>query len=41
MYQITSAIVEERQNDLRAEAKRFHLSRLARRVIGTAKPRSW
>ncbi|HEY3140050.1 MAG TPA: hypothetical protein VGJ86_02925 [Acidimicrobiales bacterium] len=40
MYQITSTIVEERQNDLRAEAKRFHLSRVARRITAASKPRT-
>jgi hypothetical protein len=30
MYQITTAMVEQHQSDLRADAKRWHLSRVAR-----------
>jgi len=30
MYQITTALVEQRQSDMRADAKRWQLSRVAR-----------
>jgi hypothetical protein len=40
MYQITSAMVEQHQSDLRADAKRWRLSRVARLVKGSARARN-
>lgn len=40
MFQITNALVEERQSDLRANAKRWQLSRVARLARNGAKTRT-
>jgi hypothetical protein len=39
MYQITSALVQQRQSDLRTDARRWHLSRVAR-IARSAKSRN-
>jgi hypothetical protein len=39
MFQITSALVEQRQSDLRTDARRWHLSRVAR-IARSAKSRN-
>jgi hypothetical protein len=40
MYQITSAMVEQHQSELRTDAKRWQLSRVARMARNVAKSRT-
>jgi hypothetical protein len=40
MFQITTAMVEQHQSDLRADAKRWQLSRVARLARNGAKTRT-
>ena len=40
MYQITTAMVEQHQSDLRADAKRWQLTRVARLARHGAKSRT-
>jgi hypothetical protein len=40
MFQITSAMVEQHQSDLRADAKRWNLTRVARAAREAARSRS-